>query len=353
MTPLSWAGDRNPAVFNDYRGAIHIHSTYSDGKGTIEEIAASARQVGLDFVITPDHDTLAPLTDGKEGWHDGVLVLVGNEVTTKAGYYLALNVSLLPVGRDPKEHLKEIEKQGEMSFIAHPFGFRNRWDWASWTLPGFTGMEIYNLTDDLLKECLINYIKFLFVGLFNPRETFSSYLDRPAQELGKWDELTLHGKMVGIGSTNAHAKFRVFGRTIDPYWKLFKLVQTHVLAKQALTGDLGHDKGIVYEALEQGRVYVSFGIWGQARGFMFKVCKGERELIMGEETRWSDRMLLRVDLPQEALTKVIRNGKVIAEAERKGLNLEVQGPGVYRMEVYRKVRRKNRLWIISNPIYLR
>ncbi|NIM98049.1 MAG: hypothetical protein GTO24_08230, partial [candidate division Zixibacteria bacterium] len=73
MTPLSWAGDRNPAVFNDYRGAIHIHSTYSDGKGTIEEIAASARQVGLDFVITPDHDTLAPLTDGKEGWHDGVL----------------------------------------------------------------------------------------------------------------------------------------------------------------------------------------------------------------------------------------------------------------------------------------
>ncbi len=350
---LCWTEANGSGVFHDYRGAIHIHSTYSDGKGTIEEIAAAARQVGLDFVITTDHDTLAPLMEGKEGWHEDVLVLVGSEIGTKAGYYLAVNISRLPEGRDPKEHLEVVKGQGGMSFLAHPYGFRDRWDWANWTLPGFTGMEIYDLTDDLLKESLITYIKFLFVGLFNPRETFSSYLDRPTEELRKWDELTLQGKMVGIGGINVHAKFRFLGRAIDPYWKLFRLVQTHVLAREAFTGDLEHDKDILYEALAQGRVYVSFGTWGEAREFTFKASNGERELIMGEEAPMNRPVWLRVGLPQEAFIKAIRNGKVIAEGEGKGLNREVHGPGVYRVEAYRKVRRKNRLWIISNPIYLR
>lgn len=350
---LSFAGNSSSEVLHDYKGAIHIHSIYSDGKGTIEEIAAAARQVGLDFVITTDHDTLAPLMEGKEGWHEGVLVLVGSEITTKAGYYLALNISQLPKGRGPEAHVEQIKGQGGMSFIAHPFGFRHRWDWANWTLPGFTGMEIYDLTDDLLKESLISYIKFFFVGLFNPRETFSSYLDRPTEELRKWDELIPQWRMVGIGGTNVHAKFRVFGETIDPYWKLFKLAQNHVLVKEAFTGDLEHDKALLYGALKQGHVYVSFGMWGEARGFSFRASNGEKELMMGEETTWSGPMRLRVDLPQEALVKLIRNGEVILEAEGKALNYEAQDRGVYRVEAYRNVGEEYKLWIISNPIYLR
>lgn len=353
MASLSLAADGGSGLFYDYKGAIHIHSTYSDGRGTIEEIAAAARQVGLDFIILTDHDTLDPIREGKEGWYEGVLLLAGSEITTKAGYYLALNISQLPQGPDPEDHVERIKAQGGMSFVAHSFGFRDRWDWANWTLRGFTGMEIYDLTDDLLKESLITYIKFSFTGLFNPRETFSPYLDRPTEELRKWDELTLQGKMVGIGGTNVHAKFRVFGRTIDPYWKLFRLVQNHVLVEEAFTGDLGHDKDLVYRALGQGHVYVSFGIWGEARGFTFEASNGGEMLIMGDEATLSAPARLRVVLPQDGLVKVVRNGGVITEAEGKTLSPEVRERGVYRVEGYRNVGRTNRLWIISNPIYLR
>jgi nitrogenase molybdenum-iron protein alpha/beta subunit len=41
----------------DYKGAIHVHSTYSDGTGTVEEIMQAANEAGLDFVvITTTHD---------------------------------------------------------------------------------------------------------------------------------------------------------------------------------------------------------------------------------------------------------------------------------------------------------
>ena len=41
----------------NYSGNIHIHSSYSDGTGTIEEIANEANRAGLDFVIITDHLT--------------------------------------------------------------------------------------------------------------------------------------------------------------------------------------------------------------------------------------------------------------------------------------------------------
>ena len=34
-----------------YRGVFHVHSTESDGGGTVEEIAEAARGADLDFVI--------------------------------------------------------------------------------------------------------------------------------------------------------------------------------------------------------------------------------------------------------------------------------------------------------------
>jgi len=353
ITSQSSAGDGSQKVFHDYKGAIHIHSIYSDGKGTIEEIANEARQVGLNFVITTDHDTLAPLMDGKEGWQGDVLVLVGSEITCDRGQYLALNIRRLPRGRDLESHIEQIRAQGGMGFIAHPFGFGDPWDWPNRTLPGFTGMEVYELTDDLLKESLLTHIKFLFTGLFNSGETFSSYLDRPAEELRKWDELTLQRKMVGIGGTNVHARYRVFGRTIDPYCKLFKLVQTHVLVEEAFTGDFRHDKALLYCALGRGHVYVAFGIWGEAKGFRFTASDGEREWIMGEEVPYSAPMKLRIKLPQEALIKLIRNGDLIMESKGRGLNYAVKEQGVYRVEVYRRVGERERLWILSNPIYFR
>ncbi|HUX15651.1 MAG TPA: PHP domain-containing protein, partial [Phycisphaerae bacterium] len=68
---------------HEYVGAFHVHSCYSDGSGTYQEIASAAARAGLDFVVMSDHDTLRPRADGWQGWHDGVLVIVGTEISCK------------------------------------------------------------------------------------------------------------------------------------------------------------------------------------------------------------------------------------------------------------------------------
>jgi predicted metal-dependent phosphoesterase TrpH len=42
-----------------YPGALHMHTIYSDGTGTVEHVARCARDAGLRWIIITDHDTLA------------------------------------------------------------------------------------------------------------------------------------------------------------------------------------------------------------------------------------------------------------------------------------------------------
>ncbi len=75
-----------------YRGDNHLHTVYSDGKRTPEEVAAGARAAGLDFMSTTDHNTSSshgvwgPLAGGD------LLILTGEEITTRNGHVLALGL---------------------------------------------------------------------------------------------------------------------------------------------------------------------------------------------------------------------------------------------------------------------
>ncbi|SHI19109.1 CehA/McbA family metallohydrolase [Streptomyces sp. 3214.6] len=73
-----------------YRGDCHLHSWYSDGRRTPAEIGALARAAGLDFVNTSEHNTHA----GHGAWADvagdDLLVMLGEEITTRNGHVLAL-----------------------------------------------------------------------------------------------------------------------------------------------------------------------------------------------------------------------------------------------------------------------
>jgi hypothetical protein len=97
------AGPRGPAFLPDpapdratgrgrawYRGDLHTHTVHSDGQRTPAELAAEARAAGLDFVASTEHNT----TSASLGWgaHAGpdLLVVDGQEVTTRDGHWLAL-----------------------------------------------------------------------------------------------------------------------------------------------------------------------------------------------------------------------------------------------------------------------
>lgn len=49
---------------DDIRGNLHTHSTDSDGRNSIEEMAEAAKERGLDYLAITDHSTLVAVTQG-------------------------------------------------------------------------------------------------------------------------------------------------------------------------------------------------------------------------------------------------------------------------------------------------
>ena len=110
-----------------YRGDCHVHSVYSDGTLTPEQLAIGARAAGLDFLATTEHNT----ADAHGAWRhvgDDLLVIVGEEVTTRTGHWLALGlhpgqlVEWRYGVRDEMvdRHLDQVHRAGGACVAAHP-----------------------------------------------------------------------------------------------------------------------------------------------------------------------------------------------------------------------------------------
>jgi hypothetical protein len=88
FAPLEVPG-RGPGT---YRGDLHLHTVYSDGQRTPEELAEAARDARLDFFASTDHNTNAAHWAWGRMELDDLLVLPGEEVTTRHGHWLALGL---------------------------------------------------------------------------------------------------------------------------------------------------------------------------------------------------------------------------------------------------------------------
>lgn len=331
--------------YTDVAGVLHIHTTAShDAHGTFEDVVRAANAQQLDYVILTEHNTLQPLREGKQGWHGAVLVLIGMEISTRGGHYLALNVT-----EDIDRHrlttqqiIDEVTRQGGLGFIAHPYFKKGRW--RDWTVTGFTGIEAYNVAHDTLDE---NKLRLALWTLTAPPEPFYlSIIDRPYDPLRAWDELVArHGRVVGIGAADAH-EFHLWGLKFAPYDIMFQMVRTHLLVPSTpLTPDL------VYEALRQGHAYLELPLVGDARrGVSFFVHDGRRVLgVMGDEIRFEPNLHLTAILPRPARVTLFKDGQAIAAASEKRWDVAVSEPGAYRLEASLN----DKPWLFTNPIYIR
>ncbi|MEU5452810.1 MULTISPECIES: CehA/McbA family metallohydrolase [Streptomyces] len=134
-----------------YRGDCHVHSIHSDGELTPEELAARARASGLDFIATTEHN--APAAPGAWGHlaADHFLIVLGEEVTTRTGHWLALGLGPGDVvGWDHRPGdgrvdvcLEQVHRAGGLCVVAHPHAPYPSGDFA-FPLSGFDAVEVWN-----------------------------------------------------------------------------------------------------------------------------------------------------------------------------------------------------------------
>jgi len=343
----------------EYVGAAHVHSTYSDGTGTVEEIANFANETGLDFVLLTDHNTLRALDEGKEKWYGNTLLLVGTELNDKniQNHYLTFGLAkTLSTRLDAEDYVSKVNQLGGFGFIAHPHEKRSKMEehppypWTAWDSEDFTGIEIWNHMSEWMEGLneQNKYNRFI--------HPLRSIVAPPNETLSTWDNLNLKRKVVGIGGVDAHAhKLNLLGFfevEVFPYKVLFKSIRTHVFTEKKI--EIGLEKvkieaakNQIYSALKYGRSFISNYYHGDAKGFRFFAEDGERIYQMGDCIKLVNKIKFRVILPNITGTiNLIWNGKTIESVENIDAEFIVNKKGAYRIEVYLD----DKAWIFSNHI---
>ena len=349
-------------MHKEYVGNLHVHSKYSDGTATIEQIAAAAKHAGLDFVGINDHYHLKGLREGKEGYHDGVAVLVGSELNKRYNHYLAYDISKeIPSDTEnPQTVIDAVREQDGLGFIAHPYELGSPLNedghtfiWNRWDVEGFTGISIWNFSSVWKGNA-----RSLLLGLYCYHNIRAANLDPLDETLTKWDELSRRRKVVAIGGSDNHGiKFKAFlglvRGHIFRYEYAFRAVNTHVLLPGEMPSEFGDAKRAIYDALKEGRCFVACGLFADPRGFRFEAETKELPTPMGGDVSFGDSPVLTVSAPSRGLIRFIHDGREIKSATGSSASLRINEPGTYRAEVrLPRAFGKTRAWIFSNPIYV-
>lgn len=329
--------------YEDYVGVLHVHTNAShDAHGTFENVVRTANAQNLDFVGITEHNTLKALHEGKQGWHGATLMLIGMELSLRDGHYLAFGITE-EIDREhltTQEAIDEVNRQGGIGFIAHPYFRKRRWN--NWEVSGFTGIEVYNVAHDTLDE---NRLRLILWTLTMPPDWFYlSLINRPYDPLHVWDSMIARrGPLVGIGSTDAH-EFHVMGMKFAPYSIIFQLIRTHLLiSDEALTPQTA------YSALRAGHTYLAIELVVEAKGFRFFAHKKNQiRGIMGDSIPFQEDLVLTIAVPAAAEMILFRDGSTVATTTGVSWQYPITQPGVYRVEVTRH----RTPWIFSNPIYV-
>jgi hypothetical protein len=380
--------------FKDYRCVLHAHSYLShDSRGTIEEIAAAAKQVGVQAIFISDHpqekDVVA---EGARGIINDVLFVPGSETR---GFLLYPGNGKLPsFNMNDRQLVDAVKASRGMVFVAHP---EEPHDWSIQTL---TGMEIYNTHTDVNDELELlktlqpkdtaGYGKLLtLLNTFQdyPQESFSSLYDHPKDLLARYDTLCKTRPFTAIAANDSHqntgfvvvgtqdGKYRVedplgeeittldpsnnsalkllfgesqpgkvlFKRQLDPYPVSLGYVNTHILARE-------RTERALRDALAKGRTYIAFDWIADATGTAFLLKSGSKSYPLGETVRFKSGMRLQAEVPLSGFMRLMRDGSAVKQVEGRTLDFEVQEVGIYRLEVYLPLGGELRGWIFTGAI---
>ena len=346
---------------------LHIHTYYSDGHARHSEIGQAALKAGLDAVVITDHNVYV---DGVEDYYRNenrqALLLVGEEIHDQTrqpqkNHLLVFGAGckLSTLAQDTKQLLERVRQIGGSAFIAHPVDpaapavGEDDISWVDWDIQGYTGIELWNGMSEF-KSLLKSKLHAIFYA-YNPAKVAHGPFP---ETLRKWDDLLIAGKrVVAIGGSDAHAfpaSMGLLHRTLFPYEFHFRCINTHLLVKNPLSGDIETDRKMILEALAHGHSFVGYDLPASTRGFRFTAHGFEQTAIMGEEINPEKGVTIQIHLPLPAECLLIKDGRTIRTWNKHdSITYITSEEGIHRVEAYINFQGKRRGWIFSNPIYVK
>ncbi|WP_149825147.1 CehA/McbA family metallohydrolase [Streptomyces tailanensis] len=228
-----------------YRGDCHLHTWYSDGRRTPAEITALARAAGLDFINSSEHNTQSSHAHWAELAGDDLLILLGEEVTTRNGHVLALGtepgtfIDWRYRARDNRfgKYAREIRRAGGLVVPAHPHATCIGCNWKF----GFgeaDAVEVWN-------------------GAYSPEDEVA---------LADWDGMLVAAVREGrrdwipaMGNSDAH-------RDPDPVGRPQTVVLADDLTREAIQEGLRAGRSYVAESKDVSVTFTASGPRGEHAG---------------------------------------------------------------------------------------
>jgi hypothetical protein len=345
-------------------GAVHVHSTRSDGTGSVDAIADAASRAGLRFVVMTDHGDGTRPPDPPR-YRSGVLVIDAVEISTKSGHYIALDMPMAPypLGGEADAVVEDVARLGGFGVAAHPDSTKPELAWRDWSAP-IDGLEWINLDSEWRDETRARLTRVAAHYFLRRGPAIASLLDRPVDTLKRWDGELARRPLVAIAGHDAHGGVlegggegvgRILG--IPSYDASFRAFSTRVILSREMTGTAADDARLVVDAIRHGRVFTAIDAVAGPAFVDYRATADGEHAAMGETIPFGRdaRIEVRATVPDGGRIVLIRGGIEVKETSSDELSTTVGEPGAYRIEVRGRAAPGTPPvpWVVTNPIYLR
>ena len=353
-----------PSAAPVLRGAMHVHTTNSDGSGTPDDVAAAAARAGLQFVVFTDHGDAMRAPDTPR-YRSGVLAIDAVEVSTSGGHVIALDLGRAPypLRGEPDDVLEDLQRLGAMTIVAHPTSLKADLVWRG-SRP-FDGAEWLNSDSEWRDNRPWTLARILFTYWFRAPESLALMLDRPDSALSFWERAARTHNVVGVGGSDAHA---MIGGDLDhggpaalhlpSYEQVFRTFSIG-LPGLALSGNAADDARSVLGAIRADHVFTAIDAFAGPARLAFTAEGAGVQAQAGDRVPGGAPFVLRAEVAAPALAPTLtlyRDGQSVTTLTGSRLEHQADGtPGVYRVEATLPSRRGSgptAPWLVSNPIYV-
>ena len=343
-------------------GAYHVHTSRSDGTGSVADIARAAAGAGLRFVVFTDHGDATRPPDPPAYVH-GVLCIDAVEINTTSGHLVALNLDAAapyPLAGEARDVIDDVHRLNGAAIAAHPDSpaASLRWRGAA----RYDGLEWINADAEWRDDPPQRLAAAAARSLWRAPEAIASLFQRPAFTLQRWDSALRTRRIAAFAALDAHARLagddeNWTGPTIawPSYGSLFRTLANAVILDAPLTGRAADDARAVLGSLTQGRAFSITSAIAAPAHLDFHVEQGSARAGIGQRlVPWAEdaAATLVAHIPQApgARLTVITGGQIAAEGQGRIELTRVLASGAYRVEA--SLPGSPLPWIVSNPIYL-